>query len=86
MSSTDRLLIPSCICGNELHLSSRCADADETIVATTHVTTHVRIYKCADCGHEMRIIVWGDEATEFATQFQEHKQAQKAVTPNPKST
>ena len=76
MSSTDRLLIPLCICGNELHLSSRCADADET--------THVRIYICADCGHEMRIIAWGDEA-EFATQFQEHKQVHKAVTPNPKS-
>lgn len=81
MSSTDRLLIPLCICGNELHLSSCCADTDETIVETTHV----RVYKCADCGHEMRIIVWGDESAEFATQFNEHKQAQKAVTPNPKS-
>lgn len=77
MSSTERLLIPSCICGKELHLSSRCADAGETTVETTHV----RIYKCADCGHEMRIIVWGDEAAELPTQFQR----QTVVAPNPKS-
>jgi DNA-directed RNA polymerase subunit RPC12/RpoP len=52
MSSSDRMLIPTCTCGRELQLSTSPATPCEDV-------THIRVYRCHDCGHETRIIVWG---------------------------
>ena len=52
MSSSDRLLVPACTCGKDMTLATpNCLPKQDT--------THVRVYRCRDCGHEMRITVWG---------------------------
>jgi hypothetical protein len=58
MSSSDRMLIPDCTCGKELSLA-----APEPY----HDVTHVRIYRCDECGHETRIIIWGADVCEAYT-------------------
>jgi hypothetical protein len=54
------MLIPGCICGNALSLSAPLSLPRDDI-------THVRIYRCDDCGHETRIIVWGADVSETYT-------------------
>ena len=57
MSSSDRLLIPACVCGKELALSAPRPLPDRD-------TTHIRVYHCRECGHETRITVWGTDVSE----------------------
>ncbi len=58
MSDLERLLAPGstegpkCRCGQEMHI-------DRTLPLPGRTETHVRVYRCADCGHEMRLTVWG---------------------------
>jgi lipopolysaccharide biosynthesis regulator YciM len=60
MSSSDRMLIPACTCGSELQLfAPRPMPAEDV--------THMRVYRCRDCGHETRIIVWGADVCEAYT-------------------
>jgi lipopolysaccharide biosynthesis regulator YciM len=55
--SSDRMLIPACTCGKNLTLF--------TLKSMPHGdVTHVRIYRCASCDHEMRVIIWGSDACE----------------------
>lgn len=58
MSSSDRLLVPACICGRELTLLT------PTDPSLSQDNTHVRVYRCGDCSHETRIIVWGADICE----------------------
>jgi lipopolysaccharide biosynthesis regulator YciM len=60
VSSSDRLLVPACACGRELKLSTPSALREQD-------ATHVRTYRCDDCGHETRIIVWGADVCEAYT-------------------
>ncbi len=60
MSSFDRLLVPACPCGQKLSLAAPNPLPKQD-------TTHVRIYRCADCGHETRITVWGADVCEAYT-------------------
>ncbi len=59
MSSSDRMLIPTCTCGRKLQLSGSNPAAGEDV-------THVRVYRCRDCDHETRIIAWGADVREEA--------------------
>jgi hypothetical protein len=58
MSDLERLLAPGCIelpacrCGEEMHL-------DHTAPLPERPDTHIRVYKCPACHHEMRLTVWG---------------------------
>jgi DNA-directed RNA polymerase subunit RPC12/RpoP len=58
MSKIERLLVPGatelpdCRCGREMALAS----AEKT----NHNEAEIRIYKCSECNHEMRLIVWLD--------------------------
>jgi lipopolysaccharide biosynthesis regulator YciM len=60
MSSFERMLIPACICGNELRLSAPHSMPGEDV-------THVRVYRCEGCGHETRIIIWGADVCDAYT-------------------
>ena len=60
MSSSDRMLIPACTCGKELHLFA-------TDTTPSQHFTHVRVYRCNDCRHETRIIVWGADVSDAYT-------------------
>jgi lipopolysaccharide biosynthesis regulator YciM len=60
MSSSDRMMIPDCRCGSELQLFAPDSMPGEAV-------THVRVYRCDDCGHETRIIVWGADICEAYT-------------------
>jgi hypothetical protein len=60
MSSSDRMLIPACTCGRELSLSAPNSVPCQDV-------THVRVYRCDDCGHETRIIIWGADVCEAYT-------------------
>jgi hypothetical protein len=58
MSKIERLLVPGatelpdCRCGREMALAS---------TEQTHPNdAEIRIYKCSECDHEMRLIVWLD--------------------------
>jgi hypothetical protein len=47
--------LPECRCGKEMHVAH--------IVFVPNVTeTHIRVYACAECDHQMRLTVW--EAAE----------------------
>jgi lipopolysaccharide biosynthesis regulator YciM len=59
MSSSDRMLVPACTCGKNLSLSTLKSMPQGDV-------THVRIYRCASCHHEMRLIIWGSDACEGA--------------------
>ena len=64
MSTLERLLVPGCTelpacrCGEEMQLTSIDPLPDTADV-------HRRVYKCAACDHEMRLMVWAD--AEIAT-------------------
>jgi hypothetical protein len=62
MSSSDRSLLPACTCGQELSLTAPFPLPNQDV-------TYVRIYRCNDCGHETRIIVWGAEMSQGAGQM-----------------
>jgi hypothetical protein len=44
--------LPECRCGKEMHFASIVFLPEET-------TTHVRVYACGACEHQMRLTVWG---------------------------
>jgi hypothetical protein len=44
--------LPECRCGNEMHFANVVFPPNET-------TTHVRVYVCGACEHQMRLTVWG---------------------------
>jgi hypothetical protein len=46
--------LPDCRCGKKMRIAS--IDLEETSC------THVRIYDCSACRHEMRLTVWGADA------------------------
>jgi hypothetical protein len=44
---------PECRCGKEMHMAH--------VVFVPNVTeTHIRVYACAECDHQMRLTVWGN--------------------------
>jgi hypothetical protein len=47
--------LPACRCGKQMYVASTgtLAKSDQT---------HIRIYKCHACEHEMRLTVWGADA------------------------
>jgi hypothetical protein len=60
MSAFERALIsntelPECRCGKKM----RTATADPLLGRRE---THIRIYDCPACHHEMRLTVWGADA------------------------
>jgi hypothetical protein len=63
MSDLERLLVPGCTelpacqCGEEMHL-------DHTLPLPEKGDTHIRVYRCVACHHEMRLSVWGIDALE----------------------
>ena len=54
MSSSERMLSPACRCGKQMQLSAPriMPDCGET---------HIDVFQCETCGHEMRVTVWGEE-------------------------
>jgi len=61
MSAFERLLVPGftelpvCRCGKDMHTASINPLLERT-------DTHIRIYNCSACHHEMRLTVWGADA------------------------
>ena len=57
MSAFERLLVPGftelpvCRCGKDMHTASINLLLERT-------DTHIRIYNCSACHHEMRLTVW----------------------------
>jgi hypothetical protein len=62
ISDLERLLVagctemPECRCGKEMRI-------DRTYSVSGKTDTHIRIYKCLACDHEMRLTVWGSDDT-----------------------
>ena len=54
MSSSERMLSPACHCGQKMQLAA-------PRIMPTSDETHIDVFQCAACGHEMRITVWGEE-------------------------
>ena len=54
MSSSERMLSPACRCGAKMKRA-----APPTVPECGE--THIDVFQCAACGHEMRVTVWGDE-------------------------
>jgi hypothetical protein len=60
MSNLERFLepgcteMPTCRCGHQMAI--RC-----TYSVPKKTATHVRVYKCAACHHELRLTVWGED-------------------------
>jgi hypothetical protein len=58
MSDFERLLVPGCTelpacrCGTEMHIARTNSLAGKS-------DTHIRVYDCPACHHEMRLTVWG---------------------------
>jgi hypothetical protein len=58
MSDFERLLVPGCTelpacrCGTEM-------DVARTYASAGKIDTHIRVYNCPACRHEMRFTVWG---------------------------
>ena len=61
MSAFERLLVPGftelpvCRCGKDMHTASINPLLERT-------DTHIRVYNCSACHHEMRLTVWGADA------------------------
>ena len=61
MSAFERLLVPGfselpvCRCGEDMHTASINPLPERT-------DTHIRLYHCSACHHEMRLTVWGVDA------------------------
>ena len=47
--------VPACRCGTEMHVASK-----GSLPEANH--THIRIYECRACDHEMHLTVWGPDA------------------------
>jgi hypothetical protein len=66
MTKYERMLVPGstempdCQCGLEMQLA-RSTQFDKSPDA------EVRIYKCSECGHELRLTVWADAITPVAS-------------------
>jgi hypothetical protein len=62
MFDLERLLVPGCTelpecrCGKEMRFARTYSSPDK-------VETHIRVYECSECGHELRLTVWSAEAT-----------------------
>jgi hypothetical protein len=54
MSSSDRTLSTVCRCGKQMNLAAPS-------LAPERDGTHINVFQCAACGHEMRVTVWGEE-------------------------
>lgn len=48
-------ICPECRCGKEMHIA-------HIVSLPNEITTHIRVYECAACDHQMRLTVW--EAVE----------------------
>jgi hypothetical protein len=61
MSDFERLLVPGCAelpacrCGKEMHVARTHSLARKS-------DTHIRVYNCPTCHHEMHLTVWGADA------------------------
>jgi len=61
MSAFERLRVPGltewpvCRCGKDMHTASMNPMPERT-------DTHIRVYDCSACHHEMRLTVWGVDA------------------------
>jgi hypothetical protein len=61
MSAFERFLapgftdLPKCRCGGEMHIASVDPLPERS-------DTHIRVYDCPACEHEMRLTVWGADA------------------------
>jgi hypothetical protein len=61
MSDFERLLVPGCTelpacrCGTEM-------DVARTYSLAGKIDTHIRVYDCPACHHEMHLTVWGADA------------------------
>ena len=61
MSVFERLLVPGCTelpecrCGKEMQITGTDRRPEGS-------DTHIRVYSCPECHHEMRITVWGAAA------------------------
>ena len=47
--------LPVCRCGKDMHIAGVNPLPDRA-------DTHIRVYDCPACRHEMRLTVWGAEA------------------------
>jgi hypothetical protein len=59
MSAFERLLssiteLPECRCGKEMRIASFDSSPKRS-------DTHIRVYDCPACHHEMRLTVWGTD-------------------------
>ncbi len=54
MSSSERMLSPACRCGKTMQRAAprTVPDSDDT---------HIDVFQCAACGHEMHVTVWAEE-------------------------
>jgi hypothetical protein len=44
--------LPDCRCGKEMQFA-------HIVFLPNEATTHIRVYACASCKHQMRLTVWG---------------------------
>jgi hypothetical protein len=49
--------MPECRCGKEMHFA-------HIVFLPNDTATHIRVYACASCDHQMRLTVW--DASESA--------------------
>jgi hypothetical protein len=47
--------LPKCRCGREMHIAGIDPLSERS-------ETHIRVYDCPACQHEMRLTVWGTDA------------------------
>jgi hypothetical protein len=52
--SVDSTELPDCRCGVEMHLTS--------IVPVPGGDSEIRVFRCPDCNHELRLTIWHDDA------------------------
>ena len=61
MSKLDRVLVPgstdvpNCRCSAEMHLID--------VVPVEGGDSEVRIFRCRDCGHELRLTIWHNDVS-----------------------
>ena len=54
--------LPECRCGKEMHFAH--------VVFVPNVTeTHIRVYACAECDHQMRLTVWENYNVPLASNW-----------------
>jgi hypothetical protein len=62
MSKFERLLeagsteLPDCRCAAEMNLVA-------TVVAVTDADTEIRIFRCPNCSHELRLTAWRNDVS-----------------------